>query len=146
LFDLPSVAEGAREQLAAAGLAGRCRIESGDFFQRVPQGADAMILKHVIHDWNDERALTILQRCRAAARRGAVLLIIETVSPARFDASALSRGHAYGDVNMMVNTGGRQRTETEFRALLAAAGFTFVRIVTTSSPHASIVEALADGD
>jgi len=140
VFDLPRVVAGATRQLAAAGLKGRCETKGGDFFEAVPSGADAYILKHVIHDWDDARALKILQNCQRAMRSQAKLLIVEGVYPPRIDQSLASRGAAANDVNMLVCTGGRQRSEAEFRELFAAAGFTFSRIVPTLAAS-SVIEA-----
>lgn len=133
VFDQPHVAENAERNIAAAGIGDRCRVEGGDFFRSVPAGADAYMLKHVIHDWNDDRALAILANCRRAMRPSAKLLIVEGVYPERIDSSAASRGAAANDVNMLVCTGGRQRSEKEFRALFDAAGFTLTGIVPTAA-------------
>jgi hypothetical protein len=134
LFDLPEVAERASAPLRELGLADRCEIVGGDFFKAVPAGADAYLLKHVIHDWNDDRAGEILGSCRRAMGAAARLLIVEGVYPARIDQSDESRGAASNDVNMLVCTGGRQRSEAEFRTLYAAAGFRLTRIVPTQTP------------
>jgi hypothetical protein len=131
VFDLPGAAERARENIAARGLAERCQAVGGDFFKEVPGGADAYILKHVIHDWNDEDALMILETCRRAMPANGKLLIVEGVYPPRVDQSPESRAAAANDVNMLVSTGGRQRSEAEFHALYDAAGFKLTRIVET---------------
>jgi hypothetical protein len=131
VFDLARLAEGARRQIAAAGLADRYQFVGGDFFAAVPDGYDAYLLKHVIHDWNDADAVRILQTCRRAMGPDAKLLIVEGVYPPRVDSSPESRGAAANDVNMLVCTGGRQRSEKEFRDLYAAAGFRLTRIVPT---------------
>jgi precorrin-6B methylase 2 len=133
LFDLPHVAERAKASIAALGLADRCAVVGGDFFKGVPEGGDAYLLKHVIHDWNDVRAAEILQSCRRAMGSAARLLIIEGVFPPRIDQSEASRGAAANDVNMLVCTGGRQRSEAEFRALYEAAGLKLTRIVPTEA-------------
>jgi O-methyltransferase domain len=93
----------------------------------------------VIHDWNDERALTILKNCQRAMAQNSKLLIIEGVYPARTDQSLESRGAAANDVNMLVNSGGRQRSEAEFRALYNSAGFDLARIVPTQA-RVSVIE------
>jgi hypothetical protein len=131
VFDQPPAAERARKQIAEQGLSDRCDAVGGDFFEEVPKGADAYVLKHVIHDWNDERAAAILGNCRRAMGANGRLLIVEGVYPPRIDASIASRGAAANDVNMLVNTGGRQRSEAEFRSLYEAAGFELARIVPT---------------
>jgi hypothetical protein len=131
VFDRPPAAERARQQIAANGLTARCEAVGGDFFQDVPHGADAYILKHVIHDWNDERATAILENCHRAMLENGTLLIAEGIYPPRIDQSLESRAAAANDVNMLVNTGGRQRSEAEFRALYSAAGFRLTKIVQT---------------
>ncbi len=142
LYDLPQVVERARSRLAEFGIAGRCDAEGGDFFAEVPRGADAYLLKHVIHDWDDERAAAILRNCRKAMTPAAKLLIIEGVYPSRIDQSEASRGAAANDLNMLVCTGGRQRSEAEFRSLYAAAGLRLSRLVPTSVPFATIIEGV----
>ncbi len=131
VFDQPHVVARAEDEIRKRGLGDRCRTVGGDFFAEVPSGGDAYVLKHVIHDWDDERALTILGNCRRAMGPAGKLLIVEGVYPARIDQSSESQGAAANDVNMLVNTGGRQRSEHEFRALYEAAGFTLTRIVPT---------------
>ncbi len=138
VFDQPHVVERAAPAVAESSVADRCRLVGGDFFREVPTGGEAYLLKHVIHDWNDEQALTILRTCRRAMRPDAKLLIVEGVYPPRVDQSQESRGAAANDVNMLVNTGGRQRSESEFRALYDAAGFTLTRIVPTPARVAVI--------
>jgi precorrin-6B methylase 2 len=138
VFDRAGAAERAREKLAAAGLSARCQVAAGDFFQAVPEGADAYLLKHVIHDWNDEHAAAILRNLRRAMKAGAKLLIAEGVYPPHIDGSLESRGAAANDVNMLVATGGRQRSEEEFRSLYRAAGFELTKIVPTAARLALI--------
>ena len=138
VFDRAGSAERAREKLAEAGLSARCQVAAGDFFQAVPEGADAYLLKHVIHDWNDEQATRILRNCRRSMKPGAKLLIAEGVYPPRIDQSLECRGATANDVNMLVVAGGRQRSEQEFRALYAAAGFELTKIVPTPARLALI--------
>ena len=127
------------EQIRELGLAGRCEIVGGDFFKEVPSGGDAYLLKHVIHDWNDDRATAILGTCRHAMGAEAKLLVVEGVYPARIDQSDESRGAAANDVNMLVCTGGRQRSEAEFRRLYEAAGFRLTRVVPTQT-YVKVIE------
>jgi hypothetical protein len=141
VFDRPHVAERAREHVAARGLADRIEIVGGSFFEAVPPGADAILLKHCIHDWSDEKAAEILKVCRAALPAEGALLIVEGLYPPRIERSLEGRGAAANDVNMLVCTGGRQRSEAEFRALYAAAGFELTRIVPTAAPVA-VIEGL----
>ena len=136
LFDLPNVAERARQNFAAAGLAERCQVASGSFFETAPAGADAYLLRHIIHDWNDEQCLTILGHIHRAARSGAKLLLVETV---------IEPGNAPSfakllDLTMLVIPGGQERTAEEYRRLLAAAGFSLKRIVPTAA-DVSVLEA-----
>jgi orsellinic acid C2-O-methyltransferase len=141
LFDRPDVVERARAEIARRGLADRCTVVGGDFFEEVPAGADAFLLKHVIHDWNDEKAIAILRNCRRAMERSGKVLILEGVYPPRIDRSLESRGAAANDVNMLVCTGGRQRSEEEFRSLYQAAGFELARIVPTAA-RVSVIEGV----
>ena len=142
VFDRPQVIDGAKRKVAEAGLAARCQVVAGDFFESVPAGADAYLIKHVIHDWDDEKALAILASCRRAMGPNSRLLIAEGVYPPRIDTSLASRGAAANDVNMLVATGGRQRSEQEFRSLYEAAGFALTRIVPTASPAVSLIEGV----
>jgi orsellinic acid C2-O-methyltransferase len=141
LFDLPHVAERAKTRLEAVGLSDRCAVAAGDFFAEVPPGGDAYLLKHVIHDWDDARALTILRNCRRAMAARGKLLIVEGVYPARIDDSLASRSAASNDVNMLVCTGGRQRSEAEFRSLYGRAGFKLTQIVPTMA-NSCVIEGV----
>ena len=131
VFERPQVAERARAHLALEGLADRCDVVAGNFFEQVVRGADAYLLKHVIHDWNDERATRILSRVREAMPDHARLLLVEGVYPERVTNDLASRGAAANDVNMLVVSGGRQRNEAEFRDLYSRSGFRLLRIVPT---------------
>jgi hypothetical protein len=136
LFDIPSVAAKAERRMEAERLSDRCEIVSGDFFEYVPPGGDAYILKAVIHDWDDERAKAILTNCHHAMAKDGKLLLIEAAIPpgnGRFF-------YKFMDLNMMVMTGGRERTEAEYRELLAAAGFRLLRIVPTEF-EVAVIEA-----
>ena len=99
-------------------------------------------MKHVIHDWPDDRAAEILRTCRRAMAPGAKLLILEGLYPPRVDTSPASRGAAANDVNMLVCTGGRQRSEDEFRALYAAAGFVLTRLVPMPPTNTMAIEGV----
>jgi len=140
LFDRPHVTASARPVLEAEGLAARCEIAGGDFFEAVPPGADAYILKHVIHDWDDQRSAAILRNCRRAMAPRGKLLLVETVLPERITPSPMNFIATGSDVNMLVNAGGRERTETAFRALFDASGFRLTRIVPTQS-LSKVIEA-----
>ena len=140
VFDQPPSAERAAKRIAEAGLETRCEAVGGDFFREVPRGADAYLLKHVIHDWNDDDAIAILKTCHCGMDgTHTKLLLVEGVYPKRIDQSLESRGAAFNDVNMLVSTGGRQRSEAEFRALYQSAGFRLTNIVPTAA-RASIIE------
>jgi len=139
LFDIPPVIESARARIAEAGLAERCAPVAGDFFAAVPAGGDAYVLKWVIHDWDDERSIAILRNSHRAMARDGRLLLIERVVPERIDQSEGTQGMLLGDLNMLLVTGGRERTAAEYRALLARAGFTLAQIVPTGT-QLSLVE------
>ena len=144
LFDIPAVIDGAKPRIEAAGLIERCRLVSGDFFEKIPTGGDAYILKWIIHDWDDERSVVILRNCHAAMSDGGKLLLVERLIPKRVRSSATpGQEPAFADLNMLVLTGGRERTEDQFRALLEAARFKLTRIIPTPPPwpHA-IIEAV----
>jgi hypothetical protein len=144
LFDIPAVMEGARRHIEAARVTERCRLVGGDFFQKVPTGGDAYILKWIIHDWNDERSLAILRNCHAAMPDAGKLLLVERIIPERVKLSVTpAQEPAFADLNMLVLIGGRERTKEEFHALLNAAGFTVTRIVPTPPPFPqAIIEAV----
>lgn len=138
LFDLPHVTAGATALLQSRGVADRCEIVSGDFFASVPEGGDAYVMKHIIHDWDDERATQILRNCYRAMQPGGKVLIVDAVIP---------RGNSahFGkllDLEMLVLTPrGRERTPGEFRELLKRSGFRLRRVVATET-HLSVVEGV----
>lgn len=136
LFDLPGVTEGARKRIEAEGLSDRCEVIAGSFFESVPEGADAYIMKWIIHDWDDERSIAIFKNIRRAIAEGGKLLLVEAVVPPG------SEPHfsKFIDLNMLVMTGGRERTEEEYRRLLEAGGFKLTKVIPTDSPM-SIIEA-----
>ncbi|PYS51345.1 MAG: methyltransferase [Acidobacteria bacterium] len=135
LFDLPTVVEGAKERLAAEGVSDRAEVLGGDFFDSVPTGGDAYVMKLIIHDWDEERARLILKNCHSAMVDGGRLLLVETVVPEGNEPSFAKMM----DLQMLVMTGGRERTEAEYRDLFAAGGFKLTRVIPTESPM-SIVE------
>jgi SAM-dependent methyltransferase len=141
LFDLPHVAEQARKRIAEAGLAERCQIIGGDILASVPGGADAYVLSQVIHDWDDDRAIAILENCRRAMRDKGKLLLAERILPARVEQSVALQRAFMLDVHMMATTGGRERTEGEYRSLLDRAGFQVTKVVPTQS-EMSVVECV----
>ncbi|GLH99953.1 methyltransferase [Phytohabitans aurantiacus] len=131
ILETPAVAEQARAATALAGLSDRCEVVAGDFFEGVPAGGQALLIKSVIHNWDDERCVAILRNCRAAIRPDGVLLVLEPVLPARME-SATCVETVMSDLNMLALTsGGFERTEADFRRILGAAGFTLSAISET---------------
>ena len=121
LFDQPHVVE-------AAVVGERCEVVAGSFFEDVPAGADAYVLKAILHDWEDEDAVRILRRCRTAIPdHGAVIVVERDLGAANESADA-----KFSDLNMMVGPGGRERTREEFATLLAAGGFALVSATPTA--------------
>ena len=141
IFDLPHAGPGASRTIEEAGLGDRCRIVTGSFLDSVPPGADAYLLKSVIHDWDDERAIKILTNCRQAMKPEARLLLIEQIMPQRLEATAQHETVAMLDLTMMLGPGGRERTQAEFTALLSGARFKLEKVIPTPTPH-SIIEAV----
>jgi hypothetical protein len=138
LFDVERVVEPARARFAAAGLHDRVDIVAGDFFTDVPPGGDVYLMKHIIHDWDDDRAGVILRNIHRAVanRRGGKVVLIESVLQSGNDPDL---GKVV-DLEMLAMAGGRERTGEEFAALFAANGFELTKIVPTQSP-ASVIEA-----
>jgi len=140
LYDLPPVVAEGRAAITAAGLADRCEFQTGDFLKAVPPGGDAYLLSHIIHDWDEDRCLTILDNCRDAMEPAAKLLLVELVLP---PGDAPHPGKIL-DLAMLALVGGQERTPDEYRDLLSRAGFRLERVVPTTTP-ASIVEATLIG-
>ena len=129
VFDQPHVVAHAGQVLDLAGVAERCEIVGGSFFESVPAGGSAYLLKSIIHDWEDDEAKAILATCRRAMDGGAALLVIERdLGNPNSDPDA-----KFSDLNMLVNPGGRERSEAEYRVLLEAAGFRFIGFTPTGS-------------
>ncbi|MBV9081341.1 MAG: methyltransferase [Acidobacteriaceae bacterium] len=142
LFDLQDIVPGADERIREFGFQARCRTAFGDFFEAVPEGGDVYFMKHILHDWTDEQATTILRNCRRALdsnrhgnRTGKVVLLEFVVPPG-------NEPHPSKviDIEMLFFPGGRERMEQEWRELFAAAGFRLSRIVPTKSPF-TVIEA-----
>ena len=125
--DLASVLPGARKTIEERRIEDRCTVVECDFFKTIPAGSDAYLLSHVLHDWPEEKAKSILENCRRAMGPGSKLLIVELVVLPGNEASVAK----LLDLEMLVVTGGRERTEGEFRALLGSAGFCLHRIIPT---------------
>lgn len=137
VFDLPSVMEGTRTRLEFAGILDRCEVSGGSFFESIPEGGDTYTLKDILHDWDDEQVIAIPRNCRLGMSHSAKLLIIErVVQPG--DTPMIGK---LIDISMLVLTGGRERTASEYRALLEAAGFRLKQIF-PSDAETSVIEAV----
>ncbi len=136
LFDLPSVIEGAGRLLKKEGVEGRVDLISGSFFDSIPGQADAYMMKHIIHDWDDEHCKKILTNIRRVIGNNGKLLILEMVVPEGNQPSPAK----VLDIQMLLTAGGKERTEDEFRKLLQDAGFNLAGIIPTQSPMC-IIEA-----
>jgi O-methyltransferase domain len=129
--------------LAGAGVADRCEIVPGDFFSSVPSGGDAYVIKAILHDWDDDRAVTILRNCRRAMAPGGRVLIVEKVIPDLV--TAADTEVVVADLIMLTLTsGGRERTESDFRTLLGAAGLAITTLSDPVTPQGDrVIEAAA---
>ena len=137
LLDLPHVAQRAHDELAAAGLANRCDVMLGDFFEAVPGGADVYLLSFVLHDWTDDECRALLHTVRTAAPADARVLVLEQILP---DDAPGDPGPVLYDLHMLVGTGGRERTAAEYAGLLDDTGFRVEAIVPTAGPR-SVIDA-----
>ncbi len=135
LFDLGHVVARARERLSGYGIADRCQVLEGSFFETVPSGADAYLFRHILHDWTDEQCVQILSHCRNVIPKHGTLLVVECVIPAGNDRS-ISKDF---DMTMMTFPGGLERTESEFRSLYKQAGFELTSVTPTST-MVSVIE------
>lgn len=129
VFDLPHCSEAARKNLSDAGVSDRCEFIAGSFFDSLPSGAEAIMMKSIIHDWNDERSVRILHNCHRVLQRNARLIVIDRVMPEKPEPSACNLSVVMSDLNMLSGIGGCERTEGEFRNLLAKGGFRIERVV-----------------
>ena len=123
LFDLPHATAGARARIEEAGLSERCEVVAGSFFDGIPAGCDVHVLKSIVHNWDDERSVVILEASRRALPADGRLLLVERVMPERLTGDSHERRVVRSDLNMLVNHAGRERTQAEFEALLALSGF-----------------------
>ena len=139
LYDLAHVVRDAPALIQARGLADRITIESGSFFEGVPEGGDAYLLSHIIHDWTEEQCLTILGNCQRVMKPGSRLLIIEMVLPV---GDTPHPGKILA-MMMLVGPGGQERTEQEYGTLLHKASLRLTRVVPTASPVSVVEAALA---
>jgi O-methyltransferase domain len=138
VFDAPHVVSGASAILTRFELSDRCTTVGGDFFQSVPGGCDAYIMKHIIHDWNDRDSERIIRTIRSAAKPGSCLLLVEMVIPT---GDAPHPGKLL-DLEMLVVASGKERTEQEYQQLLLRSGYRLCNITSTRSP-VSVIEAEA---
>jgi hypothetical protein len=136
LYDCPAGIAAAEQ--GVGGPLPRCDLMAGDFFSSVPDGGDVYIIKKVIHDWDDQSAAKILGNCRRAMVPGGKVLLVETIVPPGGEPDPIK----LMDVNMLVVTGGRERTKEEYERLFASAGLRLARIIATRAPL-SILEAVA---
>ena len=139
LFDLPNVVGQAGRTLTEAGVADRCRVHAGSFFETLPSGGDLYLLKNVLHDWDNEHAEAILGKCRAAMPRDATLLVLDRLLPERAEHGRKLDEHLIDLEMLTVAPGGRERTQREMQALLEGTGFGVNSVLTTAS-SLSIIE------
>lgn len=139
LFDQPAVVAAAASELASSEAGARCQAVGGDFFTGVPPGGDCYLLKHIIHDWDDERSAVILRHCRQAMNAGGRVLVVEGVMP---PGNAPSNSKLWDVVMLALTNGGRERTAEEYAALFGKAGLALSRVVPTNAV-VSIVEGTA---
>ncbi|MCP4347949.1 MAG: methyltransferase [Desulfobacterales bacterium] len=125
--ELPLVVQAAKETIRAREMEDRCEVVECDFFRQIPVGADAYLMSHILHDWKDEECRVILKNCHDAMKPGSKLLIVEMIIPPGNEPSIVK----LLDLEMFVITGGRERTEDEFRYLLESSGFELSRIIPT---------------
>lgn len=142
IFDLGPGLEGADAYLRKRGVLDRCQLVSGDFFESVPEGGDAYLLRHILHDWDDDRAAAILATCRRGMRPGTALLVIDQLLPHRAMDTSEDR-HAFTlDLQMHVLFGARERTEEELRQMIEGAGFRVERIEPTRPTSTIVARAI----
>jgi len=139
LFDLPTVVARAGRTLTEAGVADRCSVQAGSFFETMPTGGDLYLLKNVLHDWDDERAEAILRKCREAMPGDATLLVLDRLLPERAERGCKLDSHLLDLEMLTVSPGGRERTQHEMQALLEGTGFGVNSVITMAS-SLSIIE------
>ena len=138
LLELPPTAELARPFLAGQGLSSHCDVFAGDFFTAVPVGYDAYMIKSVLYDWDDDKAVQILHHCRDAMLSHGRVLVIEVVV---YPGQPTGHPHPMIDLEMMVTLGGKERTEQEFATLLRSAELTLEQVTPINGSFFSVVEA-----
>jgi SAM-dependent methyltransferase len=142
LFDMAHAREAGQQHLEAMRLVDRCEVVTGSFFESVPGPADAVMLKNIIHDWDDDHSRAILENCRRALAERGKLLIIDRLVPERVETMPAHQAIMRADLHMLVGPGGRERTEPELRSLLGSAGLRLSRVIPIGSNYA-ISEAVA---
>jgi hypothetical protein len=135
LFDQSHVVAAARARFESGGVASRCQIIEGDFFVSIPMDADVFILKSVLHDWNDTKCSQILQNCRQSLKPGQTLLVLEKIMPLY---ASERPSTIMSDLHMLAVTGGKERTETEYRTLLSATGFEWKKNTPLRTGHTAM--------
>jgi hypothetical protein len=128
VFDLPRCAEAAGRHLRQIGVSDRIEFVAGDFFKSVPAVADAIILKSIIHDWNDARSISILRNCHQSLPGGGKLLLVERLMPESPGVTNDDKAHAMSDLNMMRGPGGSERTKEQYRELFEQSGFALAAV------------------
>jgi hypothetical protein len=146
LFDLQHAIEKARPYLEKCGVADRCTLVSGNFFEELPANADAYMLKNVLHDWDDEHSHDILATCRRAMSGSSWLLVIERLVPEVMEPTPEHRLLARADLHMLVAHAALERTESQFRDLLGSAGFTTSKVVPLAMGNSLIEAVPADAE
>jgi len=141
LFDLPATAAEGKAMWADAAEAPRLTAIGGDFFASVPAGGDLYLLKFILHDWTDQQSIAILRNIRAAMKPDGTVAIIEMVLP---DDPAIRHPGRFMDLNMLVMTGGRERSANDYAALLEAAGLTLRSVTPTPSPMSVITAGIVE--
>jgi len=135
--DIPSVIQEARKIIKSQGLEDRCEAVECDFFKKIPSGSDAYLMSNILHDWSDEQCRIILTNCHRAMKTESRLLVVEMVIPPGNEPSVAK----LLDLEMLVTTGGRERTEKEFKTLLESSGFKFSKTIATKE-SICIIEGL----
>ena len=138
LLDFPPVIEGTRPLVEAAGLTERCELIAGNCLESVPSGGNAYVLMFVVHNWDDERAIKILKNCHQAMAEDGRLLLVEMIMPKGNDPFI---GKLVDIESLLITPGGYERTEAQYRSLLAAAGFKVTKIIPTQTAN-SVIEAV----
>jgi hypothetical protein len=133
LYDLPHVVAGATPVLTAAGVADRCRIEAGTFFETVPAGGDLYLLKNITHDWDDTRAEAILTKCRQAMSVHATVLVFDRLVPDRAECGRNVDTYLIDLEMLTLAPSGRERTRREMEMLFSRSGFLLMNVLTTAS-------------